>query len=118
MDLKAVGQRIKAAREAKNLTQEELAAPELSVNVKPITDIYDAAVAKEEADKQAAEQAPASRLPQRAFFQFYIIHSAQKGQASFSKMYTGGQKLLQTPSFLVNLQPVRGCLDKSCGTLL
>ena len=26
MDLKAVGQRIKAAREAKNLTQEELAA--------------------------------------------------------------------------------------------
>ena len=27
MDLKAVGQRIKAAREAKNLTQEELAAP-------------------------------------------------------------------------------------------
>ena len=32
MDLKAVGQRIKAAREAKNLTQEELAA---LVNLSP-----------------------------------------------------------------------------------
>ena len=39
-----------------------MAAPELSVNVKPITDIYDAAVAKEEADKQAAEQARAEHL--------------------------------------------------------
>lgn len=32
MDLKAVGQRIKSAREAKNLTQEELAA---LVNLSP-----------------------------------------------------------------------------------
>lgn len=39
-----------------------MAAPELSVNVKPITDIYDAAEAKEEADKQAAEQARAEHL--------------------------------------------------------
>ena len=39
-----------------------MAAPELSVNVKLITDIYDAAVAKEEADKQAAEQARAEHL--------------------------------------------------------
>ncbi len=34
MDLKAVGQRIKSAREAKNLTQEELAA---LVNLSPTT---------------------------------------------------------------------------------
>jgi hypothetical protein len=32
MDLKAVGQRIKSAREAKNLTQEELAALDVSAD--------------------------------------------------------------------------------------
>ena len=41
MDLKAVGQRIKSAREAKNLTQEELAA---LVNLSPVSythlDVY------------------------------------------------------------------------------
>ncbi|EDP23054.1 hypothetical protein FAEPRAM212_00109 [Faecalibacterium prausnitzii M21/2] len=46
-------------------------------------------------------------MPQRAFFQFYIIHSAQKGQASSSKMYSPGEIFLRIDRFLSILQTFR-----------
>jgi len=57
--------------------------------------------------KKASRQRPGVKIAAARFFQFYIIHSMQKGQASSSKMYSPGEIFLRKDRFLSILQTSR-----------
>ena len=62
--------------------------------------------------KKASRQRPGVKIAAARFFQFYIIHSAQKGQASSCKMYTRGEICMEICRFLVKLQAFCRILTK------